>query len=111
MHCGSGSACRGGWLFFTLPEGLEKKPAHLHTSPRERIDACVSFTAEDLERAEAALACYRTYRRVIEKHRPLESVAEGVCFELFQETFDPPLDDLTDRLPVVENPAHNASIT
>ncbi|BBM71004.1 PIG-L deacetylase family protein [Rhodothermus marinus] len=97
--------------FFTLPEGLEKKPAHLHTSPRERIDACVSFTAEDLERAEAALACYRTYRRVIEKHRPLESVAEGVCFELFQETFDPPLDDLTDRLPVVENPAHNASIT
>ncbi len=97
--------------FFTLPEGLEKKPAHLHTSPRARIDVCIPLTIEDFERAEAALACYRTYWRVIEEHRPLESVTEGVCFELFQEAFDPPLDDLTDRLPVVENPAHNASIT
>ncbi len=96
--------------FFTLPENLEAKPAHLHTSSPARIDACVSFIAEDLQRAEAALACYRTYQRVIEQNRPLAAVAEGVCFELFQETFDPPLDDLTDRLPILENPAHNASI-
>lgn len=97
--------------FFTLPEGLTEKPPHLRTSPRAQIDACVSFAPEDLERAAAALACYRTYQRVIEQNRPLASVAEGVCFELFQEVFDPPLEDLTAQLPVFENTAHNALIT
>lgn len=97
--------------FFTLPEGLKKKPAHLHTSPWEYIDACVPVTAEDLQQAEAALACYRTYQRVIAQHRPLEAVAAGVCFELFQEAFTPPLDDLAADLPLLENPVHNASIT
>ncbi len=97
--------------FLALPEGLSNKPPHLRTSPKAAIDVCVRFSEADRRRAEAALACYQTYQAVIDAQQPLHLVAEGVCFELFQEHFDPPLDDLTAQLPTLENPAHNALIT
>ncbi len=97
--------------FLTLPEGLPNKPPHLRTSPQTAIDVCVRFSEADRQRAEAALACYQTYQAVIDAQQPLRLVAGGVCFELFQERFDPPLEDLTAQLPGIENPAHNALIT
>lgn len=81
--------------FFTLPEeGEAERPAHLQGSPAEAIDVIEAFSEEDLVRARSALDCYTTYQDVIEAHRPLESVAEGVHFELFQEAHTPPLDAL-----------------
>ncbi len=82
--------------FFTLPKEDEtgRRPVHLTGSPAEVIDCVVPFEEEDRARAEAALDCYATYQDVIEEHRPLEAVAGGVPFELFQEDFDPPLEDL-----------------
>ncbi|PSQ99182.1 MAG: PIG-L family deacetylase [Bacteroidetes bacterium QS_9_68_14] len=85
---------------FTLPEeSAGDRPDHLAASPETLIDARVRFSGEDHARAEEALAAYETYRPVIEEHKPLKSVAGGVCFELFQERFAPPLDDLFGRLP------------
>lgn len=81
--------------FFTLSEDVPDRPAHLQTSPDAAIDVVAPFSDEDHARAQAALDCYVTYQDVVEEHQPLRSVAQGVCFELFQETHAPPLGALT----------------
>lgn len=88
--------------FFTLPPpGPEAdRPDHLNHSPVEAIQVVVDVSADDLARGEDALACYETYRDVVEAHQPLNTVRhDGVCFELFGEAFDEPLADLTAALP------------
>ena len=82
--------------FFTLPEATDDadRPAHLHGSPDAAIDVIEQFSDADRARAEAALDCYVTYQDVVEAHDPLGTVADGVRFELFQETHAPPLDTL-----------------
>lgn len=85
---------------FTLPEeAANDRPPHLTGSPEELIDARERFSEDDRARAEEALAAYETYQPVIEEHQPLDHVVGGVCFELFQEAFAPPLDDLFAQLP------------
>ena len=96
-HRASGSSPLKRLAFFTIPEDADG-PSHLGGSPREAIDAVVAFNDEDYARAEAALRCYRTYADVVEEHQPLDTVADGVCFELFQEAHAPPLGDLTEQL-------------
>ena len=86
-------------LFTLAGETAEDRPVHLTGSPASFIDCRTRFSEADCARATEALAAYETYQPVIEEHQPLDHVAEGVCFELFQETFDPPLEDLFDALP------------
>jgi LmbE family N-acetylglucosaminyl deacetylase len=83
--------------FFTLSEagaGADR-PDHLQGSPEAAIDVIERFVDADRARAESALDCYVTYQDVVEEHDPLGTVADGVRFELFQETHTPPLDTLT----------------
>ncbi len=81
--------------FFTLTEeNTTNRPAHLKGSPPEAIDCTVAFEEADRAQGKAALACYETYRDVVEAHQPLRHVAGGVCFSLFGEQRQPPLDDL-----------------
>jgi LmbE family N-acetylglucosaminyl deacetylase len=82
--------------FMTLPEAGDDtdRPDHLRGSPPDAIDAVVPFSGDDRDHAEAALDCYETYQEVVAEHRPLDIVADGVCFEFFQEDADPPHDDL-----------------
>ncbi len=85
--------------FFTLPEADDTgRPAHLKGSPPEAIDCVVDFSEADRKRAEAALACYLTYRDVVAEHQPLKTVAAGVCFSCFGERHRPPLSDLCEGL-------------
>lgn len=83
----------------TSEDAPSDRPAHLTGSAEARIAARVHFSDEDRVRAEDALDAYETYQAVIEKHQPLDHVAGGVCFELFQEAFDAPLGDLFEALP------------
>jgi LmbE family N-acetylglucosaminyl deacetylase len=85
--------------FFTLPEtDTTDRPDHLEGSPEDRIDCVVPVDDDDLARGHAALGCYDTYRDVVEAHRPLDHVADGLCFILFQEEHPAVLEDLTARL-------------
>lgn len=85
--------------FFTLsPASEDRRPGHLRHSRERDIDAVVTFGAEHRARAEEALACYETYQEVVQAHDPLQVVADGVHFELFQEHHDPRLTDLLDAL-------------
>jgi len=83
--------------FFTLLEAADGagRPNHLQGSPEAAIDVMERFVDADRARAEEALNCYVTYQDVIEEHTPLSTVADGVRFEVFQETHTPPLDTLT----------------
>ena len=85
---------------FTLIDPVENGPAHLRGSAPERIGCVERFAPEDRRAAEAALACYETYRSVVEAHDPLQQVADGVAFELFHERHPSVLTDLTEHLPV-----------
>ena len=80
---------------FTLIEGEIDGDHGLQGVPREDLGAVVTFSAEDRATAEEALACYETYAEVVAKHRPLDQVADGVPFVLFQESPDELLDSLT----------------
>ncbi len=85
--------------FFTLPRSVAPvRAGRLKGSPDDAIDCIVRFDEEDRAQGAAALACYTTYRDVIEQHQPLRTVADGVCFTLFGERHDPPLEDLLDGL-------------
>jgi LmbE family N-acetylglucosaminyl deacetylase len=83
--------------FFTLADGDDDmdRPAHLKSSDPNEIGCLVQFTEEDLKKGHAALDCYETYADVVEAHQPLDQVADGVAFVLFQEEHDAPLDSLT----------------
>lgn len=83
---------------FTLDAEPKGRPEHLRGTPRERIDCIVPLDKEDLEQGKKALAAYETYKAVIEEHRPLDTVADGVCFVLFGEPRQPPIHDLFDGL-------------
>ncbi len=85
--------------FFTLIQGeIEAAPVDLKGMPRADLGAVVTFTDEDRERASRALDCYETYAEVVQAHRPLRQVADGVAFVLFGEDHETPLDSLTDDL-------------
>lgn len=87
--------------FYTLPPAPEEtnRPSHLRHSPSALIDCELPIQTRDLETGREALYCYETYRPVIEKHRPLESIGDHLSFELFGETHDPPVASLVDDLP------------
>ncbi len=85
--------------FFTLDDDAAvERPAHLRGVPRAKIDCIIRFDERDRAVGEAALHAYETYRAVVEEHRPLNTVTEGVCFVFFGETFDPPVGHLTDGI-------------
>ena len=82
---------------FTVPEDAER-PDHLHATPLADIDCIVPVDDDDLQRGRDALRAYKTYRDVVEAHKPMETVRGGVCFDLFQEEFQPPIDDVFEGL-------------
>lgn len=71
---------------------------NLTSSKEEEIDCWVQASDEDYQKFHDALDCYETYQQVIEESNVKNEVGKRVPFEIFQETFDPPLADITDRL-------------
>ena len=83
---------------FTLDDDPKDRPEHLRGTPMERIDCVIPLDDEDLERGRDALSAYETYKDVIEAHRPLETIADGVCFVFFGEPREPQVSDLFEGL-------------
>lgn len=87
--------------FFTLPEVPEDpdRPFRLSSSAPDAIDCVVPADPEDLQAPRRALACYETYREIIEEADPMGTIGDRFHFEIFDEEHRPPLDSLTARLP------------
>lgn len=89
--------------FFTIRDNGDpefKKPDgfRLKNSTEEEIDCIVQLSDENVEAFKKALACYKTYQEMIKKTNVAEEIGDRVRFEFFGESFDPPLNDLTDQL-------------
>ena len=83
--------------FFTLTEEQAKVGSGVHRlsgSTEREIDCLFAVEDEDMEAFRRALDCYDTYRETIEKTSVRESLDRIVAFEFFEESFDPPVDDL-----------------
>lgn len=93
--------------FFTLPppSGNHERPDHLQHSPDTLVDCVVPVTETDLETGREALECYVTYKPVIDEQQPLQSVADGVAFEFFGESYAPRLSSLFEELDTVDPPS------
>lgn len=85
-------------LFTLNDDAPVKRPSHLRGTPREMIDCIVPFEERDREQGEGALRAYETYRAVVEEHRPLDTVAGGICFVFFGETLESPVSGLLDSI-------------
>jgi len=87
--------------FVTLTEEQAVAASGVHrlsgSSPDE-IDCVTEAADEDMKAFRKALACYVTYREMIEETGVRDSLDRLCAFEIFGEDRDPPLDDLTSEL-------------
>jgi len=85
--------------FFTLGDvNSEEGKFNLSTSTAEEIDCIVKVDEKDMENFNEALDCYETYQQVIDESNVREDISNEVCFEIFQEDYNPPLKSLTEGL-------------
>ncbi len=56
------------------------------------------MNAEDVSLANKALDCYETFQETIEQSGIRTQLGPEICFEIFQESFNPPLSDLAGSL-------------
>lgn len=85
---------------FTITEERAKAAPHFHLSgstPNE-IDCVIQVEDVDVQNANRALDCYVTFQETIEKSGIRDHIGAHVVFEIFQESHDPPLSDLTQGL-------------
>lgn len=89
--------------FFTLPEPggpvFLERGMRIRNSAEEDIDCVMKLNADELDALEMALSCYPTYKETIRESRILEKIGDTLYFELFDEQFQPQLDDLHLQLP------------
>ncbi|MEO0331721.1 MAG: PIG-L family deacetylase [Bacteroidota bacterium] len=90
--------------FFTIPyagDGTFKKGSDfiLKQSLPEEIDCLVKLNEANIDALKESLDCYKTYQKVIEHVQVKELIGDTIHFEIYQESFDPQLDDLTEQLP------------
>lgn len=89
--------------FFTLPDSgapsMQNGEFRMKRSEPELIDCTLPLSDRDQQAMVDGLNCYKTYQDTIEASGVVEEIGGQVHFELFGEAFEPPLQDLTDRLP------------
>jgi LmbE family N-acetylglucosaminyl deacetylase len=87
--------------FHTLSEAAAAASPHFRLSHSTvgEIDCIVDVEAADAEQGSRALDCYVTFQETIENSGIRRLLGQPVPFEFFQESFDPPVDDLFVNLP------------
>ena len=82
--------------FHTITEeqATQSKLFPLHGSTPQEIDCIYHSDDADVERANNALDCYVTFQETIKNSGIREMLSKEIYFEIFQEDFKPPLNDL-----------------
>lgn len=101
---GSGAAYLKRLAFFTIidsgaPSMVDGKFRFKHSEP-ELIDCILHLTEDDRKVLRSCLDCYKTYQSTINATNVAEKVGQKTHFEFFMEHFDPPVEDLTDKLEI-----------
>ena len=77
----------------------DRKPYHdLKTSDDREIDCVVVPEESDIEAGQRSLDCYESYQEVVEKTGVRRIIEQPAAFELFQESYSPPLSCLSEAL-------------
>ena len=86
--------------FTTLPQSDELKNFHfpLNGSGQDEIDCEYLTDDEDLRAHKECLQCYKTYEHVIKNVGISEKLSKTHYFEIFNEDFSPPIEDLSRSL-------------
>jgi hypothetical protein len=86
--------------FYTITEeeAAQFEWVHLTGSKPEDIDVVLTLDEADFEAMRRALDCYVTYAATIEESGIKRHMSREAVFEIYQEAYDPPLDDLLDEL-------------
>jgi LmbE family N-acetylglucosaminyl deacetylase len=89
--------------FVTLPDSgkptwTEDGSARLKLTEEALIDCVVRLEPDDVAAMRNALACYATYKDIIDKVGVVEKIGDRLYFEFFGENFTPPLSELTERM-------------
>ena len=87
--------------FFTIDQARAEANEGMHKlsgSTPEEVDCKMSVDPEDIEANQKSLACYKTYQEVIAKSINKGPSYDYAVYEFFQESFDPPVDDITSGL-------------
>ena len=88
--------------FFTVGKQLatdSNSSLHtLHHSTQEEIDCVIEPEERHVTLGQRALDCYTTYQEVIDKTGIREKIIETLHYEIYRESFQPPLIDLTLQL-------------
>jgi hypothetical protein len=71
---------------------------HLTGSEAEDIDVVMMVDEVDVETQRRALDCYVTYRETIEQAGARRNIPRQAVFEIYQEAYDLPLENLFDGL-------------
>ncbi len=99
----AGAAYLKRLAFFTIQDNGDpefKKPDgfRIKNSTAEEVDCIVALSEENVSAFKNALACYKTYQEMIKKTNVAKEIGDKVHFEIFGESFDPPLEDLCSKL-------------
>jgi len=86
-------------LFTRRGEPKKDGKFRLEASRDKDIDCIIHCSRDDMNKFENALDCYETYQEVIEQSKVRDEVGSEVPFEIFNESHDPPLESLTEKLP------------
>ena len=86
--------------FYTISEEYDEgeSPIKLAKSPWEDIDCIQQASESALEKGKKALDCYRTYREVIERTGVRDKLTPRVCFEFFDEVYQPTASSITEDI-------------
>jgi N-acetylglucosamine malate deacetylase 2 len=81
---------------FTIDEDTAKKITWLkpNFSKKEDIDCVINVNDDDFKKAMSALDCYVTYIDTINESAIKKVLINDVFFELYNEDFDPPINDM-----------------
>lgn len=87
---------------FTLTEKTARdemeSPFRLSGSTDDEIDCIIQTDNIDAVNLKNALMCYETYKDVIRDTKIIEQLPDKVCFEFFQENFNPAVTSLSEGL-------------
>lgn len=82
----------------TEEEASNAGPFPLSGSTEDEIDCMITVEDLDIHRTREALDCYETFRVTIEKTGIKEKLQRFVPFEIFGESWKPPLTDLSQEI-------------
>ncbi len=86
---------RLAFLTITAEEAKSKSAIFpLSGSTPAEIDCVVEVDKADVEKGRRALDCYVTFQETIEKSGIRDFLGGAIPYEFFQESYDPPVDDL-----------------